>query len=79
MNQTLMNAAGWIIAIIIYAVIGIALLNMENRGAAVTIGILLAFSYVTLKQIEKLQNSVNAAHRKLDELVTALDAMRRRP
>ena len=79
MNQTLMNVAGWIIAIIIYAVIGIALLNMENRGAAVTIGILLAVSYVILKQIEKLQHSVNAAHRKLDELDSALDAMRRRP
>ena len=40
MNQTLMKVGGWIIAIIIYAAIGIALLSMENKGAAVTIGIL---------------------------------------
>lgn len=79
MKQFLLKASAWLGVGLIYGAIAIALLNMEDGGDAVIIGFLIFLAYMVEKQINKVQSSLEAAHRKLDHITAALEDLRRRP
>lgn len=77
MKQFLLKASVWLGVGLIYGAIAIALLNMEDRGDAVIIGFLIFLAYMVQKQIDKVQDSLGAVHRKLDHITATLEDLRR--